>query len=205
METRRIRRRERQRARRIAGLAISVGLLCVALGMALPHNATASVLLFAAAACCLVVLVMRDEQRAPLHGLRGVVRLPLLRSIGATATSFRARVTGTFRAVVLQRFQPTPIALEAADDEAEAWWGASSTDVPALPEPVFAPPSTPPAPSISVLEPVQAAPVQSAHVPAAESRLKVGARQLWSTMRTHAESVTKKARRSSRGEFTTST
>jgi hypothetical protein len=60
-------------------------------------------------------------------------------------------------------------------------------------------------PSTPRLEPVQAAPVQSAHVPAAESRLKVGARQLWSTMRTHAEAVTKKAKRSSRGEFTTST
>jgi hypothetical protein len=197
METRRIRRRERQRARRIAGLAISVGLLCVALGMALPHNATASVLLFAAAAGCLVVLVMRDERRAPLHGLRRVVRLPLFRSVGATAASFRARTAGTFRAVVRQRFQPTPIALDEADDEAEAWWGASNTDELA--------PSTPPAPSTPVLEPVQAAPVQSAHVPAAESRLKVGARQLWSTMRTHAEAVTKKAKRSSRGEFTTST
>jgi hypothetical protein len=56
-----------------------------------------------------------------------------------------------------------------------------------------------------VLEPVQVAPVQSAHVPATESRLKVGARQLWSSMRTHAEAVAKKTKRSSRGEFTTST
>jgi hypothetical protein len=207
METRRIRRRERQRAHRIAALAVSVGVLCVAIGMALPHSVTASMLLFAAAACCLVVLVLRDETRAPLHGLRRVVRLPVWRSLAVTSASFGARVVGTFHAAVGRRFQPTPIAADEDDDEAEAWWGASSAELAPLPlmsavpdaEPDAEPTPTP------VLEPVLAAPMQSAHVPATESRMKVGTQHAWLAVRAHVDGLVKKTKRSGRGEFTAST
>jgi hypothetical protein len=205
METRRIRRRERQRAHRIAGLAVSVGMLCVAIGMALPHNRTASVLLFAAAGCCLVVLVMSDETRAPLHGLRTVVRLPAWRSLAVTVASLRARLAGTFHAVVGRRFQPTPMVLDEEDDEADAWWGTQPDGSAPLPQ---LPPMPPvPEPDASVpptLEPVLAAPMPSAHVPAAESRLKASAKYAWLRARTHLDTVAKKVKRSEE-EFTAST
>jgi hypothetical protein len=165
METRRIRRRERRRTYRIAGLATSVAVACVALGMWLPRNRTASVLLFAAAGCCLVVLVLLDDARAPLHGIRQVVRLPLRRSLSATFESFWSRLTGTLRASVLRRMEPTPIVLDEADDEAAAWWGPTATTAHAEPEvPVPSPPASEPAPPR--LAPVLAAPMATAHVPA---------------------------------------
>jgi hypothetical protein len=211
METRRIRRRERQRAHRIAGLAASVGVLCVAIGMSLPHSTTASVLLFAAAAGCLAVFVMRDETRAPLHGVGRVVRLPLFRSIAVTCASFGARVSGTFQALVGRRFQPTPIVLDEDDDEAEAWWGSTTAVPPPLDlsllqaQVVEDAEPAPPEPAIPVLEPVVAAPMPSARVSSGESRLKSGAKHLWLTTRAHVDTLTKRAKRSGREEFTAST
>ena len=165
METRRIRRLERRRTHRIAALATSVAVACVALGMWLPRNRTASVLLFAAAGCCLVVLLLLDDARAPLHGIRRVVRLPLRRSLAVSFESFWSRLTGTVRASLLRRMEPTPSVLAEADDEAAAGWGPTATTAPA--EPGLAessPPASEPAPPR--LTPVLAAPVATAHVPA---------------------------------------
>src|SRR5690349_18406773 len=207
METRRIRRQERRRAHRIAGLAVSVAVLCVAIGMSLPHSATASVLLFVAAGGCLVIVLLSDEARAPLHGLHRVVRLPLVTAVSATLASFWSRLTGSVRAVVGQRMQPTSIALDEPDDEAEAWWGSAASAPPTL-EPLLS--SLPslelaePEPE-PVLEPVLAAPMPSARVPASGSRLTLGARHLGLAMRSHLESVARKAKRSRDGEFTPST
>jgi hypothetical protein len=229
METRRIRRQERRRAHRIAGLAVSVAVLCVAIGMSLPHSTTASVLLFVAAGGCLVIVVMRDEARAPLHGLHRVVRLPLFAAVSATLASFWSRLTGSVQAVVGQRMQPTPIVLDEPDDEAEAWWGRTAAAPPPLtpllssmpafepeapealapePEPALQPePVREPQPVLEpepVLEPVLAAPMPSARVPASGSRLTVGARHLGLAMRSHVESLARKAKRSRDGEFTPS-
>jgi hypothetical protein len=214
METRRIRRLERRRAHRIAGLAVSVAVLCVAIGMSLPHSTTASVLLFVAAACCLVIVVMRDEARAPLHGLHRVIRLPFSSALSATLASFWSRVRGSARAVLGRRMQPTPLVLDEADDEAEAWWGRAAADPPPLissipglePEPPeLVPESEVEVLPEPVLAPVLAAPMQSARVPAEDAGIKVRVKQLWLGMRTHLESVTKKAKRSGGGEFTAST
>ena len=212
METRRIRRQERRRAHRIAGLAVSVAVLCVAIGMSLPDSTTASVLLFVAAGGCLLIVVMRDEARAPLHGLHRVVRLPLFVATSATLASFWSRLSGSARAVVGERMQPTPIVLDEPDDEAEAWWGPTAATPPPLasflptPELEQLAQPEPPAPEPEpVFAPVLAAPIPSARVPAAGSRLTLGARHLALAMRSHLETVTKKARRSPDGEFTAST
>jgi len=214
METRRIRRLERRRAHRIAGLAVSVAVLCVAIGMSLPHSTTGSVLLFVAAGCCLVIVLMSDEGRAPLHGLHRVVRLPFSSALSASLASFRSRVTGSARAIVGRRMQPTPLVLDEADDEAEAWWGRTSAAPPPLissipglgPEPPeLVPESEVEVLPEPVLAPVLAAPMQSARVPAEDAGIKVRVKQLWLAMRTHVESMTKKAKRSGGGEFTAST
>ena len=209
METRRIRRQERRRAHRIAGLAVSVAVLCVAIGMSLPHSTTASVLLFVAAGGCLLIVVMRDEARAPLHGLHGVVRLPLVAATSATLASFWSRLAGSARAVVGARMQPTPLVLDEPDDEAEAWWGRTPTEPlqleAFLPRPVSDALEEPEREPEPMLAPVLAAPIESARVPASGSRLTVGARHLALAMRGHVESIARKAKRSRDGEFTPST
>ena len=214
METRRIRRLERRRAQRIAGLAVSVAVLCVAIGMSLPHSTTASVLLFVAAGCCLLIVVMRDEARAPLHGLHRVVRLPFSAALAASLASFWSRITGSLRAVLGRRMQPTPIVLDEPDDEAEAWWGRTAATPPPLtslmPGLEPDPPELVPESEVEVLPepvlaPVLAAPMQSARVPAEDAGIKVRVKQLWLGMRSHVEAAMKKAKRSGGGEFTAST
>ena len=218
METRRIRRQERRRARRIAGLAVSVAVLCVAVGMSLPHSTTASVLLFLAAGGCIVIVVMRDESRAPLHGLHRVVRLPLLAALSATLASFWSRITGSAHALVGRRMQPTPIVLDEPDDEAEARWGPTAAAPPRLAATSSTPVSTPmsaPAPARQpepevvvpelVFEPVLAAPMSSARVRADDTGLKVRTKQLWLGLRSHTETLTKKVKRSGKEELTPST
>jgi len=154
METRRIRRLERRRTHRTVVLAASATVLGVAVGMSLPQSTTVALVLLACAACSSVVVAARADSRAPLHGLRRAVRLPMRTTISATLESFRSRLVGTLRSVVPRRPAPTPAALDEADDEpddepddeAVAWWGTTSSPTP-----------------------VVAAPIRSARVPADES------------------------------------
>jgi hypothetical protein len=159
METRRIRRLERRRVRRIAALCVSIAVIGVAVGMTLPQSTTVSVVLLGAAAGCLVILVVRGEAMAPLHGLRRVVRLPMRRAIAATTESLWRRLLGSLRALARLRPQPTPLVLDELDDESREWWGVQ--------------PVTPPTAVVdeksesssgSLPAPVLAAPMRSARV-----------------------------------------
>jgi hypothetical protein len=152
METRRIRRRERQRTLRTTGLTVSLAIAGLAVGLALPRNPAAAVLLAVLAVTCLALVVARDESIAPLHGLHHVVRFPLHQSIVVTADSLWSRVTGSLRIAGAHtravagklRPEPTPLVLDEADDEAEAWWGVPAADAvadrPELPGAVYAVP-----------------------------------------------------------------
>lgn len=182
--------------------------------MSLPHSATASVLLFAAAGGCIVIVLMRDEARAPLHGLHRVVRLPARAACSASLASFWSRITGSVHAVVGRRMQPTPMVLDEADDESEAWWGPKAAAPRPLPLALAAPepePDPEPEPEREtvipelVLEPIVAAPIQTARVPSHDAGVKVRATQLWLGVRTHAEALGKKAKRSREEELTPST
>jgi hypothetical protein len=132
METRRIRRLERRRTRRVALAIIALAGLGLAVGLALPRNQFASALLSGVAIAVLVVIALRDDAIAPTHGLRHVVRLPVQSAVSATLESFWSRFVGTIRARAralvgaLPRSTPVPLELDdALDDEAEAWWGTS--------------------------------------------------------------------------------
>jgi hypothetical protein len=201
METRRIRRQERRRMYRTGLLGCSVAVLGVALGMMLPHNRIVFFALLGVAAICVVIVIARDETHAPLHGLHRVVRLPLRRSVATTGASLRSRAAGSARAVLGSRRTPAPIVLDEPDDEAAAWWGpyvvpaepfvsgsAGTYASLAIPEPeVVGPP-----------EPVLAAPIATAHVPADPSvTVKVRIGQVWATTRRHVEPITRKVKRSS--------
>jgi len=118
METRRIRRHERRRARRTAVMVTSVAAIGIAVGTALPRSTTASSAVLVAAACCVAVVVLSDP-------------------------SFAWRFVGTLRTVVGRRPGPVPIVLDEPDDEAEEWWGATVAPVPAP-----WPPTPPPAPAL---------------------------------------------------------
>ena len=131
METRRIRRLERRRTRRVALAIIALAGLGVAIGLALPRNPFASALLSCAAIAVLAVIALRDDAVAPTHGLHHVVRLPMRSALSATVEPFRSRFVGTLRARsralvgALPRSTPVPLDLEdELDDEAAAWWGA---------------------------------------------------------------------------------
>lgn len=107
METRRIRRLERRRTHRIVVLVMSFTLAGLAVGTALPRNATATIALGSLAACGLVVVVLRREAVAPLHGLHHVVRLHPAATIGAAAASYGARIVGSAHAVAGRLRPPT--------------------------------------------------------------------------------------------------
>lgn len=188
METRRIRRLARRRVYRTIALAASLAAFGFALGMALPQSTLVSGLTFVAALCCVLVVVMRSESVAPIHGLRRPVRLPFHRSVSATLESFWSRIVGTVRDVFTRTPRPVALALDEPDDEAAAWWGNESRPmtpllaesvppVPAAPAPQadVVPGASPVAPSpapatpVPVPVPVLAAPVRSAHVPAADA------------------------------------
>jgi hypothetical protein len=179
METRRIRRLERRRTYRIVALAMSMAVMCVAIGMALPGSTTTSLVLFALAVCCLGVLAARDDSIAPLHGLHDVVRLPFGTALSASLESFRSRVAGSLRALARYRPRPTPIVLDEADEEAAAWWGPSGTPTPAM-------------------KPIVAAPIATAHVPAQDSSLPTRAKQLWANVRDRIEPLATKRKRADR-------
>jgi hypothetical protein len=95
METRRIRRLQQRRVRRVLVVMMSIGALGLGVGLALPRSATLSVLLLALAVASLVTIGVRAEAVAPSHGLTRVVRLPTASAISATLDSFRSRVVGT--------------------------------------------------------------------------------------------------------------
>jgi hypothetical protein len=157
METRRIRRLERRRVHRTIALTAAIAAFGVAVGMTLPRSTPASVVVLAAAVMCAAFVATGAESIAPLHGLHRVVRLPWRRSLAATLASFASRVAGSARAWFRRAPQLTPIVLDEPDDEAEAWWGASS----APPNEADVEP-----PAQVELAPVLAAAVTSAHVPA---------------------------------------
>jgi hypothetical protein len=163
MDTRRIRRHERRRTRHNVVTATSVAVIGVAVGTALPRSATASVALLACGACCLAVVVMRDPSFAPLHGLRGVVRLSWRRSLAVTLESFTSRFVGTVHAVVTPQPAPTPIEVDEPDDEAAEPAGFAAPPAALAPWP----PPPPPAPPLPA--PVLAAPMPSAHVPSRDA------------------------------------
>jgi hypothetical protein len=95
METRRIRRLQQRRVRRVLVVMMSVAALGLGVGLALPRSATLSVLLLALAVASLVTIGVRAEAVAPSHGLTRVVRLPTASAISATLDSFRSRIVGT--------------------------------------------------------------------------------------------------------------
>lgn len=163
METRRIRRLERRRLHRTIALAAAIATSGVAIGMTLPSNAPASIALFTAAVACVAIVATRAEAVAPMHGLHRVVRLPFRRSLATTVASFAARVVGSVHALLPRRLELTPIVLDEADDEAEAWWGASSAPTPA------AVVDAPPIQSGLPLTPVLAAAITSARFPATDA------------------------------------
>jgi hypothetical protein len=182
-------------------MATSMAIIGVAAGNALPQNTTASLALLAAAVCCLALVMLRDPSRAPLHGLHRVVRLPLRTSVAATMESFASRLVGTLHAAFSRRLQPTPLALDEPDDEAEEWWGAMAA--PPRPEPPPAPlapwpPASPPAPPLPA--PVHAAPMPSARVPSPRTR-PIGSRiaALGTYLRRRKELLTEHHRRSADG------
>jgi hypothetical protein len=209
METRRIRRQERRRVYRTGLLAFSVAVLGVALGMMLPENRAAFFALLGVAACCVVVVIVRDERRAPLHGLHQVVRLPFRTSVTTTCASFASRIAGSIRGVFGPR-RPAPIVLDEPDEEAAAWWGPTVVDAtppPAAPlatapledeTPAEAPVPTyaslavaPPEPTGPV--PVLAAPIAKAHVPADPSvTVKVRVSLKVAAARRHLEPLARK-------------
>lgn len=123
MDTRRIRRLERRHSRRIVIATLAFGAIGVAIGLALPRSASASAVVLVAAAATLAVIALRADAVAPSHGLRYVVRLPFPAAVATSLESFRSRLVGSARA--LWEWKPTALpAVEEADDETEAWWGA---------------------------------------------------------------------------------
>lgn len=160
METRRIRRLERRRMRRIGAMVTSIAVIGVAVGMALPQSTTASAALVGAAAVCLVIVAVRGDSVAPLHGLHRIVRLPLATSVTATMASLRSRIVGSARALARIRPRPTPLVLDEPDDDADSWWGVRP--VPTAPA-VDVPDVEPSAAQLPA--PVLAAPMRSARVP----------------------------------------
>jgi hypothetical protein len=166
METRRIRRLERRRAHRTAVMATLAAVFGIAVGLALPQNRTAALVLVMCAACCAAIVTLRDERRAPLHGLHEVVRLPLHHSLSLTLASFWSRAVGTLRAATRRPPELVPILLDESDAEAEAWWGPTAAPASSVSTPSSTPPSRPSRPSSgpALPAPVVAAPVRSAHV-----------------------------------------
>jgi hypothetical protein len=212
METRRIRRLARRRTYRTVVLASSLAALGCALGLALPRSTLASGLLFVAASCCAAIVVMRDDSRAPTHGLHRAVRLPVRASMSATLESFRSRLVGTLRALLPRGRSPAALALDEPDDEAEAWWGSQSPlgsvpvtflladAVPPVPDDTG---SSPPGGTVEHAEPVDrpvpgpvlAAPMRTAHVPAEDTRSPSRVEQAMVGTRRSVDALAKRFRR----------
>ena len=194
--------------------------LGVSIGMMLPRSTIASVVLLGTAAACLLAVALHAESFAPLHGLRRVVRLPLLRSISATFASFTARVVGSLRALWHLRPAPSPIVLDELDEDAAAWWGPTAALPPAALRPAkSAAAASPPVPAVTVppvevppvvvppvpapyapldaasLSPVLAAPLPSARVSVSIThRVRARVAQVRDGVRQHVKAVTTKTR-----------
>src|SRR6266542_3364924 len=115
METRRIRRLQQRRVRRVAVVMSSIGALGLGVGLALPRSATASVLLLAVALASLITIGVRVDARVPSHSMTRVVWLPTAAAVSATLASFRSRIIGTAYAI-RERVQPQAAA-DAHDRE----------------------------------------------------------------------------------------
>src|SRR5262245_66594142 len=92
MESRRVRRVEQRRVRRVLIVLASIGALGLGVGMSLPRNTVAAVLVLVAAASSLAIVWARAEHRAPSHGLTSVVRFPAKVAAGARADAPRPRI-----------------------------------------------------------------------------------------------------------------
>jgi hypothetical protein len=130
METRRIRRRARQRSRRVVSSAVALSAVGVAVGLALPRNPVAAGVLLVLAVAALAGIALRTESIAPSHGLHHVVRLPPGDALTATFASGWARCAGTARAVLHLPHRATVVPPDhhelddhELDEEAAAWWG----------------------------------------------------------------------------------
>jgi hypothetical protein len=136
METRRVRRIEQRRTRRIAIVAASICALGFGAGMSLPRNTTIAVLVTGAAAASLVFVWLRAEHRARSHALTHVVRFPAKVAVAATWDAFRARVVGTTRAL-WQRVWPSSSSepeVELEEDGEEYFWHIDAYARDAMPE-----------------------------------------------------------------------
>ena len=115
METRRVRRLEHRRTRRVIVVATSICALGFGAGMSLPRNTAVAVLVTATAAASLALVWARADRRARSHALTHVVRLSAKGAATATWDSWRSRVGGTARAVRDRLWSSTP----AVDDDVD--------------------------------------------------------------------------------------
>jgi hypothetical protein len=124
METRRVRRIEQRRTRRIVVVAASICALGFGAGMSLPRNSVIAAGVIAVAVGSLAFVWLRAEHRARSHALTHVVRFPAKVAVGATVDALRSRVVGTARAL-WHRVWPSSTsdpASEAEDDGEEYFW-----------------------------------------------------------------------------------
>lgn len=116
MDTRRVRRLEQRRARRIAAVATSICALGLGAGLSLPRSSVVAVFLLATATVSLTIVWMRADHRARSHGLTRVVRFPAKVAIVATFDSLRSRIVGPARAL---RGRIAPTSVDATEESAE--------------------------------------------------------------------------------------
>jgi hypothetical protein len=141
METRRIRRLQQRRLRRVLVVMMSIGALGLGVGLALPRSATFSVLLLALAIPSLVTIGVRAEAAAPSHGLTRVVRLPTSSAVSATLDSFRSRIVGTVESLLHRAVPQRAAAVHEHDGDAQDYARqvdlrtAPDTAVTAMPDP----------------------------------------------------------------------
>ena len=118
METRRVRRIEQRRTRRIIVVTASICALGFGAGMSLPRNPVIAVVVTGAAVASLAFVWARAEHRARSHALTHVVRFPAKVAVGATWDALWSRVLGTTRAL-WHRVWPSSTSEPADETEAE--------------------------------------------------------------------------------------
>lgn len=124
METRRVRRLEQRRTRRIIVVVASICALGFGAGMSLPRSPMVALVVTAGAAASLAIVWLRAEHRARSHALTHVVRFPAKVAVGAASDALRARIVGTARALWHRVWRPTApeVAAEADADGEEYFW-----------------------------------------------------------------------------------